>query len=138
MKKLFFIPFGAVAAASLLAYPVNASVVVREWFFGNWDCLIDGRPARMQWYIVDDPQTTCHDNVCSSTSAVRVVGRFSDSGGPWVPLARQWSRGNQLGIRYLGREQDNWYLSYNSVTRAARGWTTWRGNRYPLQCSKRG
>lgn len=42
-----------------------------------------------------------------------------------------------LGIRYLGAEQDNWYLRYNSRTKIADGWTTWRGNRYPLQCRNR-
>ena len=116
----------------------NSSQVVREWYFGTWDCNIDGRPAQMQWYVVDDPQTTCNGDICSSTSGVRVVGRFSDNGGPWVPLAKRSSnsRTSELGIRYLGNEQDNWYLKYNNRTRVADGWTTWRGNRYPLQCQK--
>ncbi|KAF3886943.1 MULTISPECIES: DUF6006 family protein [Nostocales] len=114
----------------------NSSLVVREWFFGFWDCNIDGRPAKMQWYTVNDPQTTCDGDICSSTSGVKVVGRFSDNGTPWVPLAKRWSRNSELAIRYLGNEQDNWYLNYNSSTRSANGWTTWRGKRYSLQCRK--
>jgi hypothetical protein len=114
----------------------SASQVPLEWYFGNWDCNIDGRPAQMQWYVVDDPQTICSGNICSTTSGVRTVGRFSDNGSPWVPLERQWSTSSQLGIRYLGNEQDNWYLSYNSGTQVADGWTTWRGNQYPLQCRR--
>lgn len=115
-----------------------ASMVARDWYFGNWDCNIDGRPARMQWRVVDDPQTSCDGNVCSTTSGVKIVGRFSDNGSAWVPLAKQQSNRSQISIRYLGREQDNWYLRYNSSSRTATGWTTWRGNRYPLQCRFRG
>lgn len=128
----------AVLPLSLLvsAERSQASLVTSEWFHGNWNCTIDGRPARMQWYLVDDPQTRCNGNVCSTTSGVRLVGRFSDNGSAWVPLARRWSRGSELGIRYLGREQDNWFLSYNSRSRIASGWTTWRGTRYPLSCQK--
>lgn len=123
--------FGALSHA-------GASQVVREWYFGNWDCFIDRRPAKMQWYVVDDPQTTCNGDVCSSTSGVRVVGRFSDNGAPWVKLAKRYSNSqrSELGIRYLGNEQDNWLLKYNSGTQVADGWTTWRGNRYPLRCRR--
>jgi hypothetical protein len=129
------IPIGLVVASS----HAKAGLAVREWFFGTWDCTIDGRPAQMQWYVVDDPQTTCNGGVCSSTSGVRVVGRFSDNGSAWVPLGKRFSSSqrNDLGIRYLGGEQDNWYLKYNPSTRVADGWTTWRGNRYPLQCRNR-
>lgn len=123
---------------SVFPSPGTASMVAREWYFGNWDCSIDGRPARMQWRVVDDPQTTCTGNVCSTTSGVKVVGRFSDSGSAWVPLAKRWSNRAEIRIRYLGAEQDNWYLRYDRSARTATGWTTWRGNRYPLQCRFRG
>jgi hypothetical protein len=113
---------------------VQASQVVSQWYFGRWDCTIDGRPSRMQWRVIDDPQTNCNGDVCSSTSGVKVVGRFSDNGSAWVPLEKRYLRGNDLGIRYLGREQDNWFLRYNSRTRQATGYTTWRNNRYPLLC----
>jgi hypothetical protein len=115
-----------------------ASMVARDWYFGNWDCNIDGRAARMQWRVVDDPQTTCNGDVCSTTSGVKVVGRFSDRGSAWVPLTKRWSNRSEIGIRYLGAEQDNWYLRFDRNTRTATGWTTWRGNRYPLQCRFRG
>ncbi|MBD2592777.1 hypothetical protein H6G74_00335 [Nostoc spongiaeforme FACHB-130] len=129
----------APAGLLLLSSHTQASQIVGEWFFGSWDCNIDGRPARMEWKVVDDPQTNCNGNICSTTSGVRLLGRFSDNGSAWVPLAKRFSssRRQDLGIRYLGAEQDNWYLKYNSQTRHAEGWTTWRGNRYPLQCRKR-
>ncbi len=128
----------AIIPLSFLAPAGNAQagLVATQWFFGNWDCFIDGRPAKMQWLIVDDPQTQCNGNVCSTTSGVKVVGRFSDNGGAWVPLAQRYVRGADFGIRYQGREQDNWFLRYDSRVKTANGWTTWRGNRYPLQCRK--
>jgi Family of unknown function (DUF6006) len=125
--------------ASLLpgATGAHASQVARQWFFGNWNnCNIDGRPARMQWKVVDDPQTRCEGNVCSSSSGVKVVGRFSDNGGNWVPLSVRFTRGNDLGIRYLGNEPDNWSLRYYPSSGIAKGSTTWRGKNYPLSCRR--
>ena len=116
----------------------QASQVPSQWYFGKWNCSIDGRPAKMQWLVVDDPQTTCDGNVCSSSSGVKVIGRFSDNGSAWVPLSKRYLRGNDFGIRYLGTEQDNWLLRYNPKSKSADGWTTWRGNRYPLQCGLQG
>lgn len=115
----------------------HASQVASEWYFGKWNCQIDGRPAQMQWKVVDASETHCEGGVCSSTSGVKVVGAFSDSGSAWVPIAKRYTRGNDFGIRYQGKEQDNWFLRYNPQTRSAIGWTTWRGNRYPLACQKR-
>jgi Family of unknown function (DUF6006) len=111
--------------------------VAAEWYFGRWNCQIDGRPAQMQWKVVDDSQTHCSGGVCSSTSGVKVVGWFSDNGGPWVSLSKRYTQGNDFGIRYRGGEPDNWFLRYNPQTKSATGWTTWRGNRYPLSCQKR-
>ena len=124
-------------STAILPHPAAASTIATQWFFGNWDCLIDGRPAQMQWSVVNNPQTQCNGDVCSTTSGVKLVGRFSDSRSPWVNLSKQWSNRSELGIRYLGREQDNWYLRQDSRTKIATGWTTWRGNRYPLQCRLR-
>ncbi|MEE3717825.1 DUF6006 family protein [Tumidithrix elongata RA019] len=111
-----------------------ASQVATEWYFGRWNCNIDGRSARMQWSVVNDPQTNCSGGVCSTTSGVRIVGRFSDNGSAWVPLAKQRSSSTTLNIRYLGAEQDNWFLRYDRSSNIANGWTTWRGNRYSLRC----
>ncbi len=109
-----------------------------SWASGDLNCKIDGRPARMNWRVVDDPQTECDGNVCSTTSAVKTVGNFSDNGGGWVPLGMTGvtNGGLTLNIRYLGAEQDNWQLTQNNYTEVATGWTTWRGNRYPLSCWK--
>ena len=112
----------------------QAGQVISQWYFGKWDCTIDGRAAKMQWLVVDDPQTTCSGDICRSSSGVRVIGKFREHGGGWVPLAKRYLRGNDFGIRYQGGEPDNWKLTYNPQTRIANGWTTWRGNRYPLQC----
>jgi hypothetical protein len=131
--SLALLPWGI-----LIPSNAQASQVVSQWYFGRWNCSIDGRPSQMQWRVVDDPQTSCSGDVCSTTSGVKVVGRFSDNGSAWVPLEKRYLRGNDFGIRYLGREPDNWFLRYNSSNRQAIGYTTWRGNRYPLQCRRIG
>lgn len=141
MNKIQRILIGVAALPLTLgSFDMNAqaSQVLSQWYFGKWNCTIDGRPAKMQWLVVDDPQTTCSGDVCSSSSGVKVVGRFSDNDRAWVPLAKRYLRGNEFGIRYLGAEQNNWMLRYQPSTRVAAGWTTWRGNRYPLQCSLQG
>lgn len=79
------------ASLILVSSHTQASQVASEWFFGLWDCNIDGRPAQMQWKVVDDPQTTCDGDVCSTTSGVRLIGRFSDNGNRWVPLGKRFS-----------------------------------------------
>lgn len=121
----------------MLPESVNAGLAVTQWYHGMWDCRIDGRPAQMQWSVVNDSRTSCNGDICSTTSGVKTVGRFSDNGSRWVPLAINWSSGNRLGIRYQGAEPDNWFLQFSDRTRIATGWTTWRGNRYPLQCQNR-
>ncbi|HYX35660.1 MAG TPA: DUF6006 family protein [Oligoflexus sp.] len=114
---------------------VSASQIVRQWYHGWWDCNIDGRPAQMVWEVVDDPQTKRYpDGTCSTTSAVKTVGWFSDNGAPWVHLGINNSSGTYFGIRYLGQEQDNWYLIHNPADDTATGKTTWRGQQYPLSC----
>jgi hypothetical protein len=140
MKKIAKILMGLAVIPLTLGYlsgGAQASQVATQWFFGNWDCSIDGRPAKMRWQVVNDPQTTCNGNTCSTTSGVKVVGSFSDNGGAWVPLGQRYVNGNEFGIRYLGAEQDDWMLRYNPKKKVATGWTTWRGNKYPLQCTRR-
>lgn len=134
-KKMFLICSLLVSLG--VAPSVMASLTITQWYHGNWDCNIDGRSARMVWEVVDDSRTTCNNGVCSHTSGVKTVGRFSDNGSAWVGLGINYHRNSRLGIRYLGHEQDNWELTYNSSTGTARGWTTWRGTRYPLSCWNR-
>lgn len=138
MKKLQQILMGLAIFPLAFGYcggDALASQAVSQWYFGKWNCTIDGRPAKMQWLVIDDPQTSCSGGVCSSSSGVKVIGRFSDNGSAWVPLSKRYLQGNEFGIRYLGQEQDNWMLRYTPKSKIASGWTTWRGNRYPLQCS---
>ncbi len=112
-------------------------LAVSQWYHGWWDCNIDGRPAKMVWQVVNDSRTTCNGNVCSTTSGVKTIGWFSDNRSPWVRLGINYTIGDRLGIRYLGSEPDNWELTFNASTLTANGWTTWRGNRYPLMCWNR-
>jgi Family of unknown function (DUF6006) len=123
--------FYGIALCFAVSTPVIASQV-GGWWGGNWNCNIDGRPAQMRWRVVDDSQTTCDGNICSSTSGVRWQGSFSDNNSPWVPLTdpRQSSRG---GFFFRHADGNQWYLARPTANRTS-GWTTWNGQRYPLSC----
>ncbi len=62
-----------IALGLAVAIPANASQV-GGWWSGSWNCNIDGRSAQMRWSVVDDPQTNCSGNICSTTSGVRWAG----------------------------------------------------------------
>lgn len=115
--------------------PAKASMVVGGWWSGNWICKIDGRPAKMKWFIANNSEQSCDDDgICSSTSAVTWRGSFSDNGSPWVPLT-SLVEGRKGGIFFRHADGNQWYLS-KPVNRSTSGWTTWNGTRYPLSCSK--
>ena len=109
----------------------HASMVPREWYFGRWSCLIDGRPSTMVWRVVDNPQQSCDGNSCTQSSGVRIVGQFRERTGPWVPLIRVRSSSVGLAMRY--NNVDPWVLNRAGPGTAV-GHTTWRGGRYPLEC----
>jgi len=113
----------------------HASQVAGAWYFGTWSCVIDGRAARMVWQVVDDPQTSCSGNICSTSSGVAVRGWFKDGGGPWVKLMNRSASGPDLRFTYTG-DNTRWFLRYDPSTGVATGNTIWRGNTYPLQCSQ--
>lgn len=115
------------------AIPGRAGQAVTQWYFGSWTCSIDGRAARMVWKVVDDPQTECHGGVCTTTSGVAVVGRFSDSGSAWVPLKAISNRGNDFRFRYTG-DNTTWRLVRDPQTGKAKGNTIWQGRSFPLSC----
>ena len=128
----------AVLLCSLLCASgvADASQTVGRWYHGMWTCRIDGRPARMEWKIVDAPTTSCRDGVCSTAATVAERGRFSDNGSRWVPLTNpvvSGTSGNRLGFRHA--DGNAWYL-YRRNARVANGQTTWNGQRYPLQCTR--
>ncbi|MBF0313649.1 MAG: hypothetical protein HQK50_12820 [Oligoflexia bacterium] len=135
MKSLRLL-FPLLALVSFLS-AAHASMVITQWYHGTWNCNIDGRSAQMVWQVVDDSRTTCNGDICSTTSGVKTVGWFSDSGSAWVRLDINSSSNRHLAIRYLGNEPDNWLLNYDAAAVTASGWTTWRGNRYPLSCWNR-
>ena len=109
--------------------------IVTQWYFGEWRCQIDGRPSTMTWEVVTGTSTICNGDICSSSQTCSIGGKFSDSGGPFVPLGVKQSDSTQLFIRYLGPEPNDWFLALDAGGRAV-GWTTWRGKQYPLKCQK--
>lgn len=113
--------------------PAHAGIV-SGWWGGAWTCNIDGRPARMKWSAVDDSETTCNGDVCSSTSGVRWQGSFSDNGSRWVPLTNP-SKGKKGGLFFRHADGNQWYLPEPKGNKTT-GWTTWNGKRYPLSCWK--
>ena len=122
-----------IALCFAVSSPIIASLA-GGWWGGDWNCNIDGRSARMRWNVVDDSQRTCNGNICSTTSAVRWKGSFSDNGSRWVPLTnpRQSNRG---GLYFRHADGNQWYLAKPAGNRT-KGWTTWNGQRYPLLCWK--
>ncbi len=124
------------ATALTLAFgvaPAHASMMVGEWFHGSWNCRIDGRPSKMTWRVVDDPQTSCRGDECTTTSGVTLRGRFSDNGSQYVPLRKTSSTAASLNFRHA--DGNPWRLNRRSAN-LADGYTTWQGQRYPLSCRK--
>lgn len=105
---------------------------VPGWWGGAWDCNIDGRPARMKWAAVDDSQTNCNGDACTTSSGARWKGNFSDNGSRWVPLTEP-RRGNKGGVFFRHADGNQWYLA-QPVGNRTKGWTTWNGQRYTLAC----
>ena len=122
---------GLVAAITASAAPAFGGQAV-GWWGGNWNCTIDGRPARMNWKVVDAGETSCDGDTCTSTSAVAWRGSFSDNGSGWVPLTNP-RRGNKGGVFFFHADGNKWYLP-QPASNKSNGWTTWQGNRYPLSC----
>jgi Family of unknown function (DUF6006) len=125
----------AMSCGIALCFTVSSPVIASQavgWWGGNWNCNIDGRSARMRWNVVDDSQTTCNGNICSTTSGVRWQGSFSDNGSRWVPLTNP-REGHQGGLYFRHADGNQWYLPKPTGNRTT-GWTTWNGKRYPLSC----
>ncbi|MDS9467311.1 DUF6006 family protein [Paracoccus sp. MBLB3053] len=108
------------------------------WWGGDWDCIIDGRPARMRWSVVDNGSQSCEETdegtICSSSVSAGWKGRFSDNGSKWVSLTNAKS-GDKGGLFFTHADGNRWYLA-KPVGRTAKGWTTWNGQRYPLSCTR--
>jgi hypothetical protein len=143
MKMLDRIFTGLVILPIAFSYyggEASAAQAVSQWYIGKWDCHNDGRIGNMEWLVVNDSQTACRSSVCKSSSGVKVVGKFKfdDDGGAWIPLVTRYIRGNELGIRDLGKGRDNWLLRYDPQSKVATGWMTWKNIRYPLECSLQG
>lgn len=127
-------PLVALFCALLLpcSETANASQMPGRWWSGSWKCNIDGRPARMRWSVVDDPDVQCSGDTCSRTSGVKWAGSFSDNGSQWVPL-RNANEGTRGGLYFSHADGNRWYLA-KPANNKAEGWTTWNGKRYPLSC----
>jgi hypothetical protein len=128
-----------VAAAIVLSFTLlgaasaQAGLVAEKWYFGTWNCLIDGRPSTMVWKVVDAPQQTCNGSVCTQNSDVAIRGWFREKRGPWVRLFLADS--TDRGIAMMYNNVDPWVLNRREPGHAV-GHTTWHGNRYPLECRK--
>jgi hypothetical protein len=129
-RSLLTISYGL--ALCLVASGPAPAGQVSGWWGGSWTCNLDGRPARMRWFAVDDSQTACDGDICSSTSGVRWEGSFSDNGSRWVPLTNP-SKGKQGGLYFRHADGNQWYLPKPEGNRTT-GWTTWNGQRYRLSC----
>lgn len=119
-------------AAAVVPDATHASTVPGGWWSGSWKCNIDGRPARMKWHVADASEGSCDGDICSTSSAVRWAGSFSDNGSRSVPLSRA-SEGTKGGLYFTHADGNRWYLA-KPVGGKAVGYTTWNGQRYPLSC----
>jgi len=121
----------SLAFGALFSLPSHASLSV-GWWGGTWTCNIDGRPARMKWSSVDNTQTSCDGETCSTVAGARWKGLFSDSGSQWAPLTNA-HLGNDGGLYFRHADGNKWYLPKPKGNKTT-GWTTWNGNRYKLSC----
>jgi Family of unknown function (DUF6006) len=129
--KLGTLTIGVLVSLTTLASPSMAGMA-SGWWGGNWNCTIDGRPARMNWKVVDAPDTSCDGDTCTTSSNVAWKGSFSDNGSAWVPLTNPQT-GNKGGVFFYHADGNRWYLPKPQNDKST-GWTTWQGNRYPLSC----
>lgn len=131
---------GMLGMAAVSSISHASTAYLPAWIKGDMNCKIDGRPAKMTWKIENRYETSCDSSgrYCTQSEYAVSVGSFSDNGGQWVPLASRGTRngGNTFLIHYQGAEPDDWELTFAPSTEVAAGWTTWRGNRYPLSCWK--
>ncbi|MDX2264912.1 MAG: DUF6006 family protein [Hyphomicrobiales bacterium] len=104
------------------------------WWGGQWTCVIDGRPAKMKWDVLEAPETTCSGGTCTTSSGVRWKGSFSDNGSAWVPLTNA-REGSQGGLFFNHADGNQWYLA-KPVGNVSTGWTTWNNQRYSLSCRR--
>lgn len=130
-KKSLPRALSGLALCFLALAPAHASQV-SGWWGGNWTCNIDGRAARMKWNPVDDTETTCDGNICTSSAGARWQGSFSDNGSRWVPLTNP-ALGRNGGLFFRHADGNQWYLPKPNNNQTT-GWTTWNGKRYPLSC----
>ncbi|MBD2516612.1 hypothetical protein H6G93_16640 [Nostoc sp. FACHB-973] len=133
MQRSLFTLSSAIALSFAISAPSSAGTL-SGWWYGDWNCNIDGRPARMRWNVVDDSQTTCNGNDCWTSSGVRWNGSFSDNGSRWVALTDP-RKGNRGGLYFRHADGNQWYLPQPTDNKTT-GWTTWNGQRYPLSCWK--
>jgi hypothetical protein len=117
-----------------ISAPASASFLVGHWLDGVWQCTIDGRPARMRWQVVDDPQASCSGDWCTSAALVRRKGSFSDNGSRWVPLLNLRDGQERRGAFFDHADGNRWYLRKPNSSGRAVGHTVWQGTQYPLIC----
>ena len=130
-RRNLSLPLAGLCLLACLAGSAHASMA-GGWWGGKWKCTIDGRPARMNWAVVDAGESSCDGETCTTTSAVRWAGKFSDNGSQWVKLTNA-RPGNLGGLYFQHADGNRWYLAKPAGGKA-QGWTTWQNRRYPLAC----
>lgn len=123
--------------ALLSAFAVQdgrASTAAGGWYVGKWSCQLDGRPTRMEWRIVSvDYGGDNGDGTATSVAGAELRGRLWDRNGPWATLTRTASTSTTLSFRHA--DGNRWFLRSDDG-RAATGYSTWDGNRYPFTCRR--
>lgn len=113
---------------------------------GNWQCNLDGRPARIQLFS-ERIDMNCSDGLCEITSepSYRLAGRISSNGfPPWKKLESRGFRAEDpktkvssyiLPLRYDGAE--DWFVMMHTWNKNyLSGFSRWNGTVYGLQCQK--
>lgn len=124
------------ALCIVIPWQAHAADQPDEWWSGDWNCDIGGRPAQMKWATVEDSQLA--DNAGGTgrtTAAARWEGRLSN-GSQWVALTEP-SPGKKGGLYFRHADGNKWYLQKPTDNKTT-GWTraTAQRNapRYPVSC----
>jgi hypothetical protein len=120
------------AAAFAAGAPATAGQVAGTWYMGDWRCTLDGRPTRIVVDVVSVDHGSNHGDVGTSVAGAEMRARFWDR-GTWVNLSLSRSTSTTFNFRHP--DGNSWFLRKTSATQA-NGYSTWRGRRYPLACTK--
>lgn len=102
----------------LIACPARADMQADEWWNGDWNCEIGGRPARMKWSMVEDAQPPADGRA----AVARWQGSLSTGDGGQPVALTEPSQGKKGGLYFRHADGHKWYLQ-KPVDNKATGWT---------------